>query len=160
VPVGTTTVIMNVQGGSSTVAGVPIVAYSPGMFTTVGSDGNTYAVATRPDGSYIGPSNAAARGEVIRVYVTGLGQTTPPIGTNNAGIGGQMVNATIIGGVNNAGVLVVDAEYVAGQIGTYFVDIQVPTDTATGPYQPIAVAVQPPGGGPLIFGNGVYIPIQ
>ncbi|HEY3740191.1 MAG TPA: Ig-like domain-containing protein [Bryobacteraceae bacterium] len=159
VPVGTTTVTMNVQGGTSTISGVAVSAYSPGMFTQVASDGNTYAVALRPDGSYIGPTNPAVQGEVIRVFVTGLGQTNPPISTNSAGIGNQLVTANIIGGVNNAGVLVVQSEYVAGQIGTYFVDMQIPTDSQTGPYQPIAVAVAPADGGPLIFGNGAYIPI-
>jgi len=130
------------------------------MFQSQASDGNYYAVALRPDGSFIGPANPAARGEVIRVYVTGLGQTTPTIGTNNAGTGNQLVNAQIIGGVNNAGVLVVKAGYLGGQIGYYYVDMQIPPDSATGPYQPIAVAVQPPDGSALIFGNGVYIPIQ
>lgn len=160
VPVGLVAVTMNVQGGTSTVTGVPVAAYSPGMYETLASDGKSYAVALRSDGSFIGPSNPATRGETIRVFVTGLGQTTPGIKTNSAGIGGQSVNASIIGGVNNAGVLVTKAEYVAGKIGTYFVDIQIPTDTQIGPYQPIAVAVQPPDGGPLIFGNGVFIPID
>lgn len=159
VPVGTTTVTMNVQGGTSTIGGVAVVAYSPGMFTSVASDGNTYAVALRPDGTYIGPTNPAVQGEVIRVFVTGLGQTNPPISTNSAGVGNQLVTANIIGGVNNAGVLVVQSEYVAGKIGTYFVDMQIPVDSQVGPYQPIAVAVAPADGSPLIFGNGAYIPI-
>ena len=159
-PLGPATVQMDVQGGTTSVTGVPVVAFSPGMFESLASDGRSYAVALRPDGSFIGPANPAGRGETIRVFVTGLGQTTPAIGTNRAGTGGQTVNAQIIGGVNNTGVLVVKAEYVAGQIGTYFVDIAIPNDTTLGPYQPIAVAVQPPGGGELIFGNGVFIPIQ
>ena len=158
-PVGSVAVTMNVSGGTSTVTGVPVVAFSPGMFESVATDGKSYGVALRSDGSFIGPANPASRGETIRIFVTGLGQTTPPIGTNRAGTGGQTVNAQIIGGVNNAGVLVVKAEYVAGQIGTYFVDILIPSDTIVGSYQPIAVAVQPPGGGDLIFGNGVFIPI-
>ena len=159
-PVGTASVTMNVSGGTTTVDAVPVLAFSPGMFESIAADGNSYAVALRSDGSFISPSNPARRGEIIRVFVTGLGQTSPPISTNSAGIGGQTVNATIIGGVNNAGVLVNKAEYVAGKIGTYFVDMTIPFDTPVGPYQPIAVAVQPPGGGDLIFGNGVYIPIQ
>ena len=160
VPVGSAQVVMNVSGGTTTVNGVPVSQYSPGMFETVATDGKSYAVALRSDGSFIGPSNPASRGETIRVFVTGVGQTNPPIGTNRAGTGGQVVIADVIGGVNNGGVLVVKAEYVAGQIGTYFVDIQIPNDTLTGPYQPIAVAIRPVGGGELLFGNGVYIPIQ
>ena len=159
-PVGSTTVVMNVQGGITTVNAVPVAAYSPGIFETVAPDGKLYAVALRADGSFVGPANPATRGEVIRIFVTGLGQTTPAIGTNRAGTGGQTVNAQIIAGVNYAGVLVVKAEYVAGQIGTYFVDIQIPIDTAIGPYQPIAVAVQPPDGSAFVFGNEVSIPIQ
>jgi uncharacterized protein (TIGR03437 family) len=161
VPLGSANVVMNVAGGTTTVTNVTVSEYSVGMFQSQASDGNYYAVAQRvsADGSFIGPNNPAQRGDIIRVYVTGLGQTSPAIATNTAGTGTQLVNAQIIGGVNNAGVLVVKAGYLGSQIGYYYVDMQIPPDTTPGPYQPIAVAVQLQDGS-LLFGNGVYLPIQ
>ena len=160
VPVGSTTAIMTVNGGATTVPGVAISQYSPGMFETFASDGRSYAVALRSDGSFVGPANPAIRGETVRLFGTGAGQTTPAIGTNRAGTGGQSVNADLIVSLNTIGIFVVKSEYVAGQIGTYFVDIQIPMDSVSDPYLPISFGVTPPGGGVAKFSNNVYIPIQ
>ena len=40
------------------------------------------ALAVRPDGTYVTPTNPARRGEVVIAAVTGLGQTTPPAVTS------------------------------------------------------------------------------
>ncbi len=156
---GTTTMVVNITGQTAaTVTGIPVRQYQPGIFEFDGTDGRRYAVALNPDGSFISPSNPAVRGTTIRVLMTGLGQTSPALGTNRTGVGGQSVLASLIGGVNDSGVRVVSAETVTGQIGNYLVELEIPADTQPGPYQSIAVAIAP--GGDLIFSNGVYIPIR
>ncbi len=70
-------VTVNVGGGTATV-NVAIQSASPGIFETVMSDGVRRAVMVRPDGSFVSLENPARRGEIIRVYVTGLGPTVPP----------------------------------------------------------------------------------
>jgi uncharacterized protein (TIGR03437 family) len=130
----------------------------PGVFeTTIG--GRRFAVATRPDGSFIGPDNPAVRGETIRFFATGLGQTTPATATNRTGVPGQTVLATPVAGLNDAGVQIVSAEYLQGAIGIYVIAIEVPMTTATGPAQSLGFGVQGADGN-MVFANGTQIPIR
>jgi uncharacterized protein (TIGR03437 family) len=157
---GFTTVVVNVNGQSpATVGTVPVYQYQPGIFEYDEADGRRYAVAVKADGSFVSPSNPAERGSTIRLLATGLGQTSPAMGTNRAGIPNQFVSANLIGGVNDAGVRVVRAETVNGQIGNYLVELEIPATTAAGPYQSVALAI-PSGFGDVIFSNGAYIPIR
>lgn len=137
---------------------ITIARFSPGIFETRDSAGRLQAVAQRPDGSYVSEENPARRGEMIRFFVTGIGQTNPQIITNRVGAPGQMVTAQIITGLNNAGVRTVSAEYVMGLIGVYAVTFEVPQDTNTGSGRPFAVAVVGLDG--PIFGNGTTLPVQ
>jgi uncharacterized protein (TIGR03437 family) len=159
VPVGKSTVsIRSSSGGTSTVADVDVLPVQPGIFETfVG--GRRLAVATRPDGSFVGPDNPALRGEIIRFYAVGLGQTTPATGTNRAGVPGQAVLAPMVAGVNDAGVRVVSAEYLQGSIGIYVVAIEVPLTTAAGSGQSLGFGVQGPDGN-MVYANGSQIPIR
>jgi uncharacterized protein (TIGR03437 family) len=159
VPVGKSTVLIrSATGGSSSVADVNVLPVQPGIFETV-IGGRRFAVATRPDGSFIGPDNPAVRGEIIRFYAVGLGQTTPATGTNRAGVPGQAVLAPMIAGLNDAGVRIVSAEYLQGSIGVYVVAIEVPATTAAGPAQSLGFAVQGPDGN-MVYANGSQIPIR
>jgi uncharacterized protein (TIGR03437 family) len=158
-PPGPATVsIRSSGGGSSTVPNVQVLPVQPGVFeTTIG--GRRFAVATRPDGSFIGSDNPAARGETIRFFATGLGQTTPATATNRTGVPGQTVLAPMVAGVNDAGVRIVSAEYLQGAVGIYVIAIEVPMTTATGPGQSLGFGVQGADGN-MVFANGTQIPIR
>ncbi len=110
------------------------------------------------DGSYVTPTNPARRGETYYLVATGLGQTTPPISTNSAGIGGQVVNLQVVVGVNNSGVPVLtnQTQYLVGAIGVYIVGFQIPANAPTGADQPLAIAVVI--NGQVVFGNPVFLP--
>ena len=96
------------------------------------------AVAQRPDGSYVSPSNPAHPGEDITFYVAGLGQVTPATGTGQAGVLGQFVNAQIAVAIHKSsgapasatGAQLISAVYAPGLVGVYAVTVQVPSDTA------------------------------
>ena len=138
---GSATVVVQVGSDSTTVSGVTIFAAQPGVFNYQGPSGKAYAAVTRAaDGSYVTPSNFARRGETYYVMVTGLGQVTPPALTNSAGAG-QSVVLPVIVGVNYAPVPVVSAQYLSGSIGAYMVGFQIPINTASGPDQPLAIAL-------------------
>ena len=142
--------------GSATVtAAVKMLA--PGVFTTV-YDGKVYAVAVRPDGSYVSPTNPAQQGEDIQIYVTGLGQASPALATNAPGEG-QAVMSSLVVGLNNGGVPLVSAVYAPGLIGVYVVTLQVPANTQTGPYQPVGIIANDSQGNQN-FAQSTYIPIQ
>ena len=90
------------------------------------------------------------------MFVTGLGAVGPETATNRAGAGGQSVIAPMIVGVNDAGVRIVSAEYAVGMIGVYVVSFEVPADSATGTFRPLAIAADP-GTGNLNYGQGSSI---
>lgn len=149
---GTTSVQVTVSGGSTTVDNVQVLPIQPGIFQYA-SNGQNFAVAFRPDGSLISPANPAHYGDKVRFIVTGLGQVTPATGTNHVGVPGQEVNAQLIVGLNNGGVHVESAESLVGSIGLYIVTFEVPTGTATGSAQPLALAAVGSDGTTLTFGN-------
>ena len=160
VQAGAVPVTIRVGGGSAQFS-VQVLSVAPGIFEMPMSDGRRRAVLVKPDGSFVSIENPARKGEVIRMYVTGLGPVTPAVGTNSPGIPDteSMVTdlGSIIAGVNNAGVRVVSAKYARDLIGVYEVAFQVPNDVPAGNL-PLAVAVNQ--GGSLVFGNGSAIPVQ
>jgi uncharacterized protein (TIGR03437 family) len=149
---------VSVASEGNTTVMVPVQQVAPGIFTSVYA-GKPYAVAVRPDGSYVSPTNPAQRGEDILVYATGLGQATPTIATNTAGVADQSVVGKIVVGLNNGGVPLVSAVYAPGAIGLYVVTLHVPSDTATGPYQPVGL-VAPDSVNKNHYAQPAYIPIQ
>jgi uncharacterized protein (TIGR03437 family) len=157
---GAVPVTIRVGGGSAQFT-AQVQAVAPGLFETVMSDGRRRAVLVKPDGSFVSLENPARRGEVIRMYVTGIGPATPAVGTNSPGIPDteSMIAdlGSIIVGVANNGVRVVSAKYARDLIGVYEVAFVVPNDAPAGS-QNLAIAVIQ--GGSAVFGNGSAIPIQ
>jgi uncharacterized protein (TIGR03437 family) len=137
---------------------IPVKALAPGVFTS-SYGGKNYAVAVRPDGSQVSPTNPAQRGENIQLYITGLGQTNPSIGTGIAGVADQEIISTLIVGLNNGGVPLISAVYGPGLIGVYVVTLQVPADTQTGPYQPVGIIAYDSQNN-ANFAQATYIPIE
>jgi uncharacterized protein (TIGR03437 family) len=157
-PGSAVSVTVNVASEGSATITVPIKPLAPGVFTST-YGGQIYAVAVRPDGSQVSPTNAAHRGENIQLYVTGLGQATSSIATGAAGVADQGIVSTLIVGLNNGGVPLISAVYGPGLIGVYVVTLQVPADIQTGPYQPIGVVAYDASNN-VYFAQPTYIPIQ
>jgi uncharacterized protein (TIGR03437 family) len=164
-------VTVNAAGGTATV-NVPVQIASPGIFETPMSDGVRRAVAVRPDGSFVSLENPARLGEIIRVYVTGLGATAPPVGTNAIPIPssiavpgtdslvlGQLVVGLQVGAVSN-GQRIVGARLAPTQIGVYEVAFQVAATAFTGPNVILSVGIVPADGSAIQFSNASKIPVQ
>jgi uncharacterized protein (TIGR03437 family) len=155
---GQASVTINAVGGGSTTVQLQIQPVAPGVFESLYGN-QKVAVATRPDGSVVSPSNPARRGEVIRVYVTGLGQVSPAAVTGSFGIPGQTVLASIIVGLNDIGAGLIAAEYAPGMVGVYVLTVQVPADAPTGPARPFGLIVSD-STGKQYTAQGTSIPIQ
>ncbi|MCX6622520.1 MAG: hypothetical protein NTY38_15925, partial [Acidobacteria bacterium] len=146
VPVGTTNVTITLSGGTGTVSGVQVKPVQPGLLETLDTNGRYIAVLSRPDGSAVTTSNPAIHGEILRMYVIGLGQTSPLAATNQMGIPNQTVITPLIAGIAGGGATVTNTEYATGTIGVYIVSFQLPPETAPGPNVAISIAVQNPNG--------------
>ena len=160
-PANSVPITINVGGGSATV-NFPVQAASPGIFETVMSDGVRRAVVIRPDGTFVSLQNPARRGEVVRVFVTGMGPAAPAIVTGALPVPGadSLVLGQVIVGVNNAGARVVTARVSPNLIGVYELAFQVPSDAPTGNDVVLSVAVNAPGDNQTRFSNGSKLPIQ
>ena len=160
--------VVTVDGAASAPFNVTVSPLSPGIFQFTDTDGQMRAVLVRQDGTFINIANPARPGDTLRMFVTGLGQTTPPLFTNefdplvevdNSWVPQSLpVNTGVVVGVNNAGALVVSAQYAYGMVGVYEVDFQVPENTASGNNAPVRHRVI--SGYQLLFGNRSLIPIQ
>jgi uncharacterized protein (TIGR03437 family) len=166
VPGGAVSVTVTVGSTSATVS-VPVLAASPGIFQTTLSDGVVRAVAIRPDGSWVTLANPARRGEIVRAYATGLGLTSPAVGTNASAIPGTdaVVQGALIMGVTNTagqgeGVRVFNARVAPNLIGVFEIPFLVPADAATGNNVSFSIGVIPVGSSTPIYSTTAKLPIQ
>jgi uncharacterized protein (TIGR03437 family) len=153
-------ITISVGGGTGTIT-FPVVAASPGIFETVMSDGVRRAVVVRPDGTFVNPRNPARSGEIVRVFVTGLGPTSPSMVTGSVPVPGadSLALAQVIVGVNNSGARVITSRVSPSLIGVFEVTFQVPSDAPTGNDIVLNVAVNAPGESQTRFSNGSKLPI-
>lgn len=128
-----TSVEIEVGGERSPAQALPIAVTAPGVFTLDGS-GQGAAAVRHQDDSVNGPSNAAARGSVIRIYATGEGLTeagdetgTRPVARVSVTIGG--VEAQVLEAISAPGFGVVEVKTV------------VPEQAPAGPSVQIVLAI-------------------
>ena len=149
-------------GGSTGTVTLNLLGASPGIFSTVQSDGVSRAVILRPDGTFVSLSNPARRGENVTAFVTGLGAVSPTVATNALPIPGtpSTINGQIIVGVNNAGTLVQSAVLSSDRQGVYLVTFQIPQNAPQDNNVVFSIAVMPAGSSTASYSNGSTIPIQ
>jgi uncharacterized protein (TIGR03437 family) len=96
--------------------------------------GDRRAVALLQTGSLVGPGNGAAAGEIVSIYLTGLGPTQPPVAEGSVAPNNPLSVATgnisaSIGGVNAP---VSFLGLAPGFIGLGQANVQIPTGLAAG----------------------------
>jgi uncharacterized protein (TIGR03437 family) len=140
----TTNVVVSYLGVPSAGLNYNVTTTVPGIYT-VNQAGTGQGAILNQDFSINGPTNAAARGTVIAIYMTGEGVTSPPSVTGQlAPLDGtglnkpvQTVTATV-GGVN------APVQYYGSAPGLVYgvmqVNVLVPTTISTG-NQPVVVTV-------------------
>ena len=97
------------------------------------------------------------------IFVTGLGPTSPSVGTGSLPVPGTdaLVTGSVIVGVQNAGARVVTSRLAPNLIGVAEVAFQVPSDAPTGNDVVLNVVVNVPGDSQTSrYSNGTKIPIQ
>lgn len=90
--IGPVTVQVTTPQGQSYPGTVLLQSFAPELFTWA-SGGITYAAAEHANGAAIGPASPlqpAIAGEVIELYGTGFGSTTPPVSVTVGGIAAQV----------------------------------------------------------------------
>jgi uncharacterized protein (TIGR03437 family) len=168
-------VVVNVNGGGTATINIPIAVVSPGILQQVMSDGVLRAVAVRSDGSFadIGgtdvydPTNPIRLNEYVRFYLTGLGGTTPAIGTDdiqnpNADLANvdAVVAGTVIAGIVNGPTLqVISARAAPDLVGVYEVQVSIPGNAPIGNNVGIYIGIIPAGATATVYASNVVVPI-
>jgi uncharacterized protein (TIGR03437 family) len=146
-----TDVTVAYQGAVSAVYKATVAASAPGIFT-LDASGKGQAVAINADGSVNSAANPANAGDVISIFTTGEGETTP------AGVAGQVAAAPLRQTAQTVTVKVGDAEVMpsfagdaAGQIaGLVRIDFTIPKGTPSGMASVVVIAGGASQGGVMI----------
>jgi uncharacterized protein (TIGR03437 family) len=139
---GDVPVTVTTSDGTSGAATAQLQAFAPAFFLWQ----EKFAVATRPDFTWVGPpdlfpgvtTTPAKPGEVVILWGTGFGATTPEVlsGTTVDGVHTLTTNPTVR--VGGAGVEFLGAALSPGSAGLYQVAVRVP-DSAPDGDLPVAV---------------------
>jgi uncharacterized protein (TIGR03437 family) len=89
VPAGSQLVIVGNPGGVIASYTINVAANAPAIFFSPSP-----AILKNADFSLVTPANPAKPGDIILVYCTGLGQTTPPLATGVAPAAGVLARTT------------------------------------------------------------------
>lgn len=149
-------VIVRVDGVGTTVSNVPVSPVSPGIIEDM-IDGRRAAIVVRSDGLVATKGVPARRGETVRLYAIGLGQTQPKAETNRLGQADQLVVGRVAVGIDNAGVEVIRAKMAENLIGIYEVIFKIPEDAQLGD-RPLGLFVTGPDGRDA-YAQGSIIPV-
>lgn len=141
-----TAIVRGGNGGVTTVTGIPLAPVVPSIYRETFND-VPYATVVRADGSIVRPNNPARRGERVRMYATGLGQTAPQASTNRLGVENQSITGSALVGMAGAGVQVVSVYMAPNLIGIYEVVFDIPEDAPVGDAIPLALLITPVAGG-------------
>jgi uncharacterized protein (TIGR03437 family) len=124
-------VVVSVNNTISAPDIITVAANTPGIQAT--ADG--HIAAQHPDGSAVSASAPAAPGEVIGIFLSGLGATDPPVASGvQAPVTEPLarittpVNVTLGGNSVDLGF----AGQVGGQVGLYRIDLTVPPGASPG----------------------------
>lgn len=153
----TATIVVTVNSVKSNAVTVPLAPTSPGIFS-IPANGIASAAALHADYSVISATNPATQGEVISMYLTGLGATNPKLADGAAAPGSapfpQITGglAIYVGGVQVPANQIYYAGLAPTLVGLYQVNFKIPVVAAGN----VGVAVQTNEG----FTDMVYLPIQ
>jgi uncharacterized protein (TIGR03437 family) len=136
-------------------------ATAPGLFTQNASGSGAGAILNQ-DSSLNGPGNAAAKGSIVQMFLTGEGQTNPPSVTGaitTASLPPPQVTPAppvpIQVKINGQPALYVYAGEAPGQVaGLMQLNVQIPSNAPSGTL-PITVSI-----GGSISQNGVTVSVQ
>jgi uncharacterized protein (TIGR03437 family) len=151
---GDTNVQIVIDGWAGPIISVQIAAAAPALFQLDSQN----AVATRGDGSVITPAAPAKPGDVVVLYATGLGQTTPPIAYCELPWAAVWLKQAgdfrvVFDGVPLDSRAILYAGVAPGFAGLYQINVVLPSSTGVNPEVRIGI-------GETLSMRGVRLPVQ
>jgi uncharacterized protein (TIGR03437 family) len=151
VPTGSVRVRLR-RGDAEFTKQLQILPATPGIFQLHMSDSKLRGILVRTDGSLVDLQHPAHRGDVLRMFATGLG----PLKLSGTRPAVAEPALPLIVGIANRGARMVSAR--DSMIGVVEVTFEVPLDTPPGPDVPLSVAAVV--NGQPVYSNKSSLPVQ
>ena len=129
---GLTTVIIENNGSRTTVTGVVMFAVQPGIFE-FSANGVRVAALLHANFELVTPANPARPGEIVLLFLTGLGLTDPAVGTNVLGpatLAASVVQPIV--GIDDGGVEVLGSFYAPGLLTVFQINLRISNNARSG----------------------------
>jgi uncharacterized protein (TIGR03437 family) len=136
---------VNLNGVLSNPITVPLSPTAPGVFS-LSSNGLGDGAITHQNASVVNQGNPAMPGEIVQVYLTGLGAVSPAVQDGAAAPSKTLANVTAPVTVFVGGIQVSNIQFKGlspGLASLYQLNIQIPSNIGPGPQ---SFAVQTPDG--------------
>jgi len=154
--VGNVSIIMHTPGGVSNNFLLTVPSGAPAVFlTTVGDQPNLPTVVRFSNGLVVTSTNPVLRGDILTIYLTGLGAVNPPVKDGDPSplnpLATTVVTPTVeIGGL---GAPVLFSGLVPGYVGLYVLNVSVPSSTPQGLSVPLTISE----GGVISYSQNVRV---
>lgn len=153
--VGNVTLVLRTPGGVSDNYNTVVLPGAPSIFRS-GVAGPATDIATvlrNANGQLVTASNPVHRNDVLIIYLTGLGQTTPAVPTGLPGPSTPLANALSAPQVTLGGstLPVVFAGLTPGEVGVYQINVRVPPNVPLGMSVPLQISAS---------GNATSVPLR
>ncbi len=135
------TVVLDNSGTRSNSITVPVAPTAPGI-AALAQNGLGAGAVTHANGIVVSASNPASRGEVVVIYLTGLGAVAPPVadGTPPAGLSRSSSVSAVYFGAAAAGSSAISFQGLTpGYAGLYQINVQIPQSVTPGTAVPLAI---------------------
>ena len=139
---GNVAIVMHTPGGVSNTYFLTLLTAAPSVFlTTLDGVPNVPAVVRWNNGLVVTSTNPVHRGDILTVYLTGLGAVNPPVNDGDPGpldpLSTTLLTPTVkIGGVDAS---VLFSGLVPGYVGWYVLNISVSDSTPQGLSVPLTI---------------------
>jgi uncharacterized protein (TIGR03437 family) len=140
---GTVAITMHTPGGVSNTFTLSVAGGAPAVFlsASAGDLTNLPTVVRFANGLVVTSTNPVHRGDILTIYLTGLGAVTPPVVDGTAAplnpLSTTVVNPKVE--IGNMGAPVLFSGLVPGYVGLYVLNISVPSSTPQGLSVPLTI---------------------
>jgi uncharacterized protein (TIGR03437 family) len=140
---GNATLTLHTPGGVSDDYFISILDNAPSIFRsgTAGPETGIATIIRAANNQLVTPTNPINPGDVLTIYATGLGGTTPPVATGMPAPSNPLPLATVVPSVTLGGVnLTIDyAGLTPGEVGVYQINASVPHGVPQGLQIPLVI---------------------
>jgi uncharacterized protein (TIGR03437 family) len=141
---GSVALVMHTPGGVSNTFFLTVLTAAPAVFlTTIDGVSNVPAIVRYANGLVVTATNPVHRGDILTIYLTGLGAVNPPV-TDGSGGAVSPLSTTVIDPVvqiGGMGATVLFSGLVPGMPGAYVLNVSIPNSAPEGLSVPLTITV-------------------